>query len=1093
MADKLVFEVEIGGGDVVKFLNDVRQAISQVNSAAADPALDKLERGLNKIAQAGKTSSKTIKDNASSLEDASRRIDKAMQAIDGRDRTNRRAEDKSAAKAWDQEFGDLSRQVDGAAQAQAKLENGLSRTRYALYDVSRSLAVAGAALLSFGGAAIGAAISFEKNFAQVVRIVGSEIGYTNPKIEELRQGLISLSQDMPVSFAELANIAALGGQLGISADELDEFTTVVAKLTATTDLSSEAAGTALGRFRALLGVPASEFEALASAILKVGVNSVATETQIVTIATRIAGISKVAGLTYQDVVALSGALASVGVQPFAAQGSVIRLFTRIGQEVDRGGEKLEAYARISKVSADEFASAYGTERFGPILRQLIVGLGDVAVNGGSASKALEDLGIKGTIDIRTLTQLAAAQGVVNAAWKDSVEGASLATELSEQYGVTASTAAARLKVLGQSITALFASIGGGATGPIADFLDFLNDIVIGITDFTKTDFGQIVSVVALISTALLGFLALLGSALARMVAGGIAARQAWLGVSRAMGIAGGTATATAGAMNLLGVSTTRASGAARLLGTALRALTVVGIFAFLAESSGAIDNWAKDMSGVSTELGDTLSRLKIPEDPGQFLGKEGLGSFAKATEGVIAFNRAMGGWASQDASDLKAADEGLAAMIKSGNAAKAADELRALKERWIELGGSTEGFKKAFPDTIRGLEETAVNAEGAEGSVGDLATAERDAALATEMLGIALGLTDEQLKEFVKGLVSAQKSFTDLSPLMKQQQAETTEWAKAQSKAATGSEDEWKKWYDGTSINLSKFNDDLQKQVDALNNWQSNLQALAGRGVSAEILADLARLGPEGAPFVAALVDGSAEELDRFTGLWGQTGAGGAEAWADAFTQNIPLLEEAGRKGGDAAVKELIDALQVGGPQLQAVINKYNLTATVGANTNPAQSSVTQLINANNGRTITLNVRANTDGSINFSGLAGGGRSYATGGYISGPGTGTSDSIPARLSNGEYVIRAASVRKYGMGYFDALNRGVAKFASGGPVRTSGGGGGGAGMSYLDPSSANLIRSVAALADRPVYVYLGDELISKSAARGDRVLSGRGAR
>ena len=48
----------------------------------------------------------------------------------------------------------------------------------------------------------------------------------------------------------------------------------------------------------------------------------------------------------------------------------------------------------------------------------------------------------------------------------------------------------------------------------------------------------------------------------------------------------------------------------------------------------------------------------------------------------------------------------------------------------------------------------------------------------------------------------------------------------------------------------------------------------------------------------------------------------------------------------------------------------------------------------------------------------------ATGGYIAGPGTGTSDSIPTMLSNGEYVIRAASVAKYGLPFFDAVNRGI---------------------------------------------------------------------
>jgi TP901 family phage tail tape measure protein len=60
---------------------------------------------------------------------------------------------------------------------------------------------------------------------------------------------------------------------------------------------------------------------------------------------------------------------------------------------------------------------------------------------------------------------------------------------------------------------------------------------------------------------------------------------------------------------------------------------------------------------------------------------------------------------------------------------------------------------------------------------------------------------------------------------------------------------------------------------------------------------------------------------------------------------------------------------------------------------------------------------------------------YATGGRIAGPGTGTSDSIPAMLSNGEYVIKASSVSKYGVARLDAINAGsVRKFANGGYVQ-----------------------------------------------------------
>lgn len=74
----------------------------------------------------------------------------------------------------------------------------------------------------------------------------------------------------------------------------------------------------------------------------------------------------------------------------------------------------------------------------------------------------------------------------------------------------------------------------------------------------------------------------------------------------------------------------------------------------------------------------------------------------------------------------------------------------------------------------------------------------------------------------------------------------------------------------------------------------------------------------------------------------------------------------------------------------------------------------------------------------------GGAFGFAEGGLVSGPGTGTSDSIPARLSAGEFVMRAASVRQPGiLPLLASINRGsstpmlrsrgVPRFAEGGLV------------------------------------------------------------
>lgn len=63
---------------------------------------------------------------------------------------------------------------------------------------------------------------------------------------------------------------------------------------------------------------------------------------------------------------------------------------------------------------------------------------------------------------------------------------------------------------------------------------------------------------------------------------------------------------------------------------------------------------------------------------------------------------------------------------------------------------------------------------------------------------------------------------------------------------------------------------------------------------------------------------------------------------------------------------------------------------------------------------------------------------FREGGNVRGPGTATSDSIWARVSNGEYIIKAATVSQYGVDFMDRLNRGliVPKYATGGLVGNS---------------------------------------------------------
>jgi len=59
---------------------------------------------------------------------------------------------------------------------------------------------------------------------------------------------------------------------------------------------------------------------------------------------------------------------------------------------------------------------------------------------------------------------------------------------------------------------------------------------------------------------------------------------------------------------------------------------------------------------------------------------------------------------------------------------------------------------------------------------------------------------------------------------------------------------------------------------------------------------------------------------------------------------------------------------------------------------------------------------------------------YASGGSVFGPGGPKSDMIPAMLSNGEYVMNAASVSKYGVNFMNALN--TKRYSIGGSASVS---------------------------------------------------------
>jgi TP901 family phage tail tape measure protein len=404
---------------------------------------------------------------------------------------------------------DLGFQVNNVDQNVVRLASHLPRLRYAIYDVSNTATVAGTALLGISLASFKIAADFERNFADVQRV-------TNLSTEEakaLEGALIDVSKSIPVGFADLTQIATLAGQLNIAEQNIANFTETVAKFSATTDVTIDAAATAFGRLDQLVEGVDGQFDKLASSILAVGVNAVATESDIIAITTQIASVANIAGFSASELIGFSSALASVGTRPELARGTFTRLFTEIQQSVGSGSEQLNEFAKVAGRSVEDFRNAWTSGEGVDVVISILEGL---EREGQNADRALAKLGITSVRDVPTLLKL--AQGVESV--KEQIAIANIGfiagTELQDQYGIITATLSEKIVVLRNNFEALIASLGG-LTGPVTFVVDLLIKLVDTLEAITRSPVIGTVTGIGLAFGATIGVVLLAVGAFARLI------------------------------------------------------------------------------------------------------------------------------------------------------------------------------------------------------------------------------------------------------------------------------------------------------------------------------------------------------------------------------------------------------------------------------------------------------------------------------------------------------------------------------------------------------------------------------------------------
>jgi len=403
---------------------------------------------------------------------------------------------RKASRSLNSELGKVAREQSEAAKGISAQRTGVESTakatsaltaatklntdsiiaqRYALYDVASTYAIVGAAMLATSGYAVKVGADFESAFTNVERTSEGSVA----QLESLRDALIAMSTEIPLSFQELSKIAALGNQLGIDASQVESFTQTVARFSAVSGLSAEATAQAFGRIGNILGVLPPDFEALGSAIAYAARTGAATETQIVSLTERLGATATRAGFTAAEVVGLSEALASLGVAPERAQGVFESYFNAISSAINEGGPKLQAFTRLTGLSADSLQELVnnggGVEILGRVLKTLESG------NITEVDKALSEVGLTGLRVNEVIPRLSDNFDKFENSLAGSSKAFSEAQELTRQYALVVDDLNSQWVLLVNAVNGLIEAFSGGLVPGIAGAIGVLKDFIVTLT------------------------------------------------------------------------------------------------------------------------------------------------------------------------------------------------------------------------------------------------------------------------------------------------------------------------------------------------------------------------------------------------------------------------------------------------------------------------------------------------------------------------------------------------------------------------------------------------------------------------------------
>lgn len=393
-----------------------------------------------------------------------RAISAAERELAGLEKTQSKGNTNTSFEKTASKAEKAGKKLQSAGKGMQEFASGLDTVTKPVQYVAMGLAAGGVASAKF-------AMDFEDNFANVKKTVEG----TPEQLENVKKGIIDLSTSTPITTAELTELAAAGGQLGIQTDNIVGFTEVMAQLGTATNLSGAQGAATLARFTNVANISQSEVSNLGSTVVDLGNNFATSEAEIADMALQMGATGSVVGISAQDVLAYSTALSSMGVEAEAGGSAVSRIWMDMQTAVSSGGEDLSKFAKLSGKSSKEFSEQWKTDASGAF-QEFLKGLNESE----DQVKVLSDLGFNNVRDIQALQRLAGEKGFgllidaiqrSNKAWEEN-------TALQNEFDAKLKTTKSQIDVAKNNIVEAGRSIG-------ESFLPYIAEGSVKVKEFAQ--------------------------------------------------------------------------------------------------------------------------------------------------------------------------------------------------------------------------------------------------------------------------------------------------------------------------------------------------------------------------------------------------------------------------------------------------------------------------------------------------------------------------------------------------------------------------------------------------------------------------------